>query len=221
MQRKIHNQTLFVAALSVYFGLLIVGAPPHVFAQQIESQANQLNPKVELNRKPLEDFAKHLKKQILLGQVNLNNSCSISVKASFADDGKLKNARITSKTGDVALSEAAVNLISAFSDSGLFIYLRDLSKLSGEITITLDADKGNFDLTNTFQLENSQQAQQIASSLNLVLSVFRNSQKNVTAVAQETLRSVEISVQDKELFIVTRLPRAGLDALFKANEKAN
>ena len=33
MTNKLHNRTLFVAALSVYFGLIIVGAPPQVLAQ--------------------------------------------------------------------------------------------------------------------------------------------------------------------------------------------
>jgi hypothetical protein len=37
MTNKLHNRTLFVAALSVYFGLLIVGAPPQILAQQAKT----------------------------------------------------------------------------------------------------------------------------------------------------------------------------------------
>jgi hypothetical protein len=219
MTNKIHNKTLFVAALSVYFGLLIVGAPPHVLAQQIEAQTKQSNSEVKLNRKPFDDFARELKQLISVGEVDLNNSCSISIKATLENDGKLKGARVVNKIGDVALCRTAVNFISATSDSGVLVYLRQLQlQPSGEITITLDAEKGNFNLTNALSIENAQRAQNLASALNSAI-LFASLTKNDDAKAKDILRTVKISSNDSKLIIVTHLPRAGLDRLLEANEK--
>lgn len=221
MQRKIHNKTLFVAALSVYLGLLIVGAPPHILAQQIEAQTKQAESEVKLNRKPFDDFAKRFKEEIQSGKINLDHSCSISVKATLDNDGKLSNARVINKTGDTALCESAIGFVSALSDSGTLIYLSNLtSPQASDITITLNAENGDFSLTNTVSVGTPQRANKIASGLNLLLQIAKQ-QRQINSVSQELLRSATVNAKDSDFMVITHLPRAALDSLLRADEKAN
>lgn len=222
MTNKIHNKTLFVAALSVYFGLLIAGAPPHILAQQIEAQLKQEEAS-KINQRPLKDFARELEKQIVAGQVNLDNSCSVLLRATLENNGKLTNSKVVSQTSDAVLCGAAINFFSAVSDTGALINLKRLTKFAAvDATFSFKAHNGNFEFSNNFSLESIQEAQRLGSALNAVLIIHGLQRKEAGAKAQNVLRGTAIIVQEKEIKIVTNLPRADLDALLlKANEKAN
>lgn len=220
MQRKIHNQTLFVAALSVYFGLLIAGAPPHVLAQQIEAQIKQESVK-NINRRPLDDFARELKQQIAAGQINFDNSCSVSVKATLETTGRLSNAKVVNKTGDDALCVAAVKLLTAIDSSGALSYISDAVKFAADATFTLDAANGEFKFTNSLLLDSAHRAKTLVSFFNAAQIIVQSQKSEARAAAQDFLRTTKVAAQEKEFIITTLLPRASLDALLKADEKAN
>jgi hypothetical protein len=75
MPRKTQNQTIFVAALSVYIGLLIVGAPPQNLAQTAKSVCNKSDAQDLTNQ----DFYANVENELLT--LLLKNSIN-----KFAED---------------------------------------------------------------------------------------------------------------------------------------
>ena len=221
MTNKIHNKTLFVAALSVYFGLLIAGAPPHILAQQIEAQLKQ-EEAPKSNRRPLKDFAGEIEKQIAAGQVNFDSSCSVLVKASLESNGKLTNSKIVNQISNAALCGTAVNFFSAVGDTGALNYLEALTKTAADTAFSFKAKNGYFEFSDVFSRDNLQEeARKLGSTSNQALAMDRLQRKEVSAKAQNSLERTAIIAQEKEIKIVTNLPRANLETLLKANEKAN
>ncbi|MEP6922853.1 MAG: hypothetical protein ABI954_00180 [Pyrinomonadaceae bacterium] len=210
MQRKIHNQTLFVAALSVYLGLLIVGAPPQVLAQTLTAtnQENQSDKSEETNKKFV-DFGNKLKALAKGGKLD---SFDITIQADAVNKNFL-NQQIIIASGDKEFVDLLQELAPAFIES----YFGQFS--ASQIDWSLRGDKTEINSNISFKVASEQKARSVASGLNLYFSMLREAKQNTNegVIFNETT----VTQENDQIFIVTRLPRAGLDAFLKSDEKAN
>lgn len=233
MQRKIHNQTLFVAALSVYLGLLIVGAPPQVLAQTLKAQevldCGETSEDVRQLRsiqlvEPLQKLAEDLQKLIQIHKLDFKyNDSHYYFSQDFiqTETGTVHSAtRSSNRWIDLVFQ----NFVEEARDSGLAalpdFFTDTKSKIrekhqSFNVVIT----KSGFEISVSFKKASSDQATAIAD--NLRQAFFVNGCEETRPQAKQVYENTKVTVENDQIFIVTRLPRAGLDALIKADEKAN
>lgn len=210
MQRQIQHQTIFVAALSVYLGLLIVGAPPQVLAQVAAATAQQSQAnKSDEAEKELAAFTSKLKE---LAQSGKLNSFDLTIRTQF-ENQKVSKSQVIVTQGDKELT----SLLQKFAPSIIERYLGQVSPK--QVEWILRGDNSDFKSNITLNFESPRRAQMAASGYNSLLAVVRFQRKGKTEAV--LLDQVNITPENDQVFIVTRLPRAALDSLLKANEKAN
>lgn len=245
MQRKIHNQTLFVAALSVYLGLLIVGAPPQVVAQQ--SKFASILDDLKANRKiPLSDIQKaeeKLKQQQklivafyaqlnkLAAEEHLGTTPTHFVKKMILCDGVVTDSQILTAEGSLAildflrqdpLRDALENKFGAplKYDLKLNSFVTDIKISQPEI---ISKSVFNYVAENA---DNKSSFLVLQSMLNSArehetLRAQRDQLENKKVVLDPFVMSFTVSRINNQIILAYHLPRAGLDAFLKANEKAN
>jgi hypothetical protein len=225
MQNKFHNRTLFVAAISVYLGLLIVGAPPHLLAQQVSK---------EKQRKLVEQSSHHSTDRrfplpsdeviIELGKVIAENATDInSTHFSYKTDyfgARAINLQILISQGSPQIIEY---LRKTSADLGLDQEL--ISPLASlpyrSFFYNFQANQAEIVVETVYGFDNLKEASNFAESHVSLINNALAMSKNKGLLESDSLGEVRIQHKNNQVFIVTRLPRAGLDALLKAGEKAN
>lgn len=246
MQRKIHNQTLFVAALTVYLGLALVGAPPQILAQQSKSVAvqtdlpekqNLADDKVSSEAEALlakEFFVKSVA-EFLKDLETLSKIQKFSPNAPFDKPFRFNDEIFVDKSDSLrtirgkgssdsnkwlatAFRKFEEHLIAEFDrNARLFVYRDNLQFEGARQTVKAELDSTALTIQTAFDAVSAEQAANLAETYNQVFARGAASENARKAFYENTGASFE----NNQIFIVTRLPRANLDSLLKANEKAN
>lgn len=249
MQRKIHNKTLFVAALSVYLGLLIVGAPPQVWAQaahpqsvvrqesedengskNLESELNKLQALLKLEyAETLSDFLAELVKLTKAGSLDVNSFSNLYIQKIKAVrckvDGDPAAQEIIEKTDfDGRVMPSIQNLLRTSQDKLFFLTdclpnkrLKNVNTEEIKLKLNTNLQELNFEVT--LNKKTTLDTQLFSEQLTKVFA-DKTALEN-DAVLTQIYLSTNVSFENNQVFIVTRLPRAALDSLLKADEKAN
>jgi hypothetical protein len=198
--RKNYNSIVFLTTLSVYLGLVLVGTPPILaqaaLTQKIEIQ-NEAEIKDDLDKKP-ED-----------------KPCSETEFHTTGRDDRfieqyaaiiLKSLKTSYASKDY---ELAINASGGLDDE-IFDNLFPTTKkdLIGDFNYSLDKNNfvANFGFTSKTGIEN---ISWIASSFNASLNFLRN--ESQSKPQKTILKNTQISFENNQVFIVTRLPRASID----------
>ncbi len=176
-QANIKNTAIFVTVLSVYLGLALIGAPPHILAQAVNSQ-NSSEKSVEINRKPLEDFGQEFFNLYHQGKIDFDQTFLVKINAFANADGTVSNANVTNKAGDAEMTNLATSFAAATFQTGVFSVLSSISSKSNQpikfdLTITQDAE--NLTLLLTAE---SERATQVASGFNLLAGVSKQQRQD-------------------------------------------
>ncbi len=249
MQRKIHNQTLFVAALSVYLGLLIVGAPPQVLAQAAlttkleEAKTERLQTKepdeddfcVGLNETAQAQLKRDsLKLETISEFINLVQALSLEANNKLPfnnftlDYHYYRDRQSTAIAPTQAYSTEGKNLLEVVKPFRLvieekgakfseFFPLRCCDRTDFHITAQFNETEVNAKVK--FPIGYHELSQSFARSYQSGIEFLRCQKRNLPEAV--IYQNAEATSENDQVFIVTRLPRAGLDSLLKANEKAN
>ena len=234
MTNKLHNRTLFVAALSVYFGLIIVGAPPQVLAQTLKAQqvARCKQPTIsnidlqQINLvQPFVELTEDLQKLAQIKKYDPNAQTGFSYTITFEkpenDDITTKGVSGTSESWiDLAIEEAIEKVrTKTLSDLPDFSSDKGSNEQVKRQSFEFQIDANNFELTISFEKSSLENAQKALNDLRLAFFAIACAEKRVEV--KSIYENTEVSVENNQVFIVTRLPRAALDSLLQANEKAN
>lgn len=244
MQRsKIKNKTLFVAALSVYFGLLIVGAPPQILAQtalpqlvrqEIENdgEPESLTPKDDDYNALLKsdysryfvEFVENLQKEAKVRGFQNNQYFSLEhtkVHPCSADEWR-GGYNFTVQDDSSVWTYSSLLVLTRSHDFGRLadcLFTEEVKSGRGE-TVTLkvrnNADGLMFEVIVT--KSSARNADFLADNLNQVFPV--KAAENDSEIPKLIYENTTAHAEKDQVFIVTRLPRAGLDSLLKADEKA-
>jgi len=154
-KRTNQNSILVLATLGVYLGVVLVCATTQVLAQQAES--------IEINKRPLIDFAESLNDRIQSKQIDPTGTFSVTVQGPLTPNGRLdvSRSKVVQSSGDAKLVDIGKSGIAAISDSGWFVYLRDLG--ATELTITVAQDDKNFTARIEFEQKTPERANTFAS----------------------------------------------------------
>ncbi|MDQ4122226.1 MAG: hypothetical protein M3209_12370 [Acidobacteriota bacterium] len=242
MTNKLHNRTLFVAALSVYFGLLIVGAPPQVLAQTSKTinnaervfvpqkdfqSLNFINKKGDSSGRSLaeafEQFFKGVENDAVLKSLLSKTDFELRSTASrgyYVEDSPPPISLLVDSRNLEKLDEAQITAVVRNSfHFNLAEYTDQLILISvNEVDFRITQDEIVLKTSTIWGKENRHNVAGFADSLR---SLYEREANSASAIERLIYSNTEVSVSKDQIFVVTRLPRAALDSLVQADEKAN
>ncbi len=228
--RKNYNSVIFLTTLSVYLGLVLVGAPATVLAQAALTSNIEVKDKIEkrddLDKKPSDEEAElsEADNQAILDyvsvvkilleasrQANANHFAYESeAKSDSSGSPQFKRIRFTPLNGH----EPDRRQVFALIDSELRKLFKVLPAQSSYDESNVIAsfklnDKG-FTTESKFLQKDAPRAQELSTAYNLRLERLRR--ETVSEYQALILKHTEILAENIQL-VVTRLPRGSLDVL--------
>jgi len=127
---------------------------------------------LEINRKPLTDFADDVAIQVNAGEVDLNQPFTIVMNGVLTKDGKLDRKLskfdVSRQKGDPRMIDVAKSALEAVGDSGFLTYLKSLNV--DKVTVTLVQDDKQINAVISSTQNTPERAKSIASGLNSYIS---------------------------------------------------
>ncbi|MBK6748936.1 MAG: hypothetical protein IPG67_02730 [Acidobacteria bacterium] len=237
--RKNQNSILVLATLGVYLGLVLVGATPQILAQAAMTKQFNVKDEIEVNddldKKPddCEKLAAKLREKQQRHPVSETTFYSYSSAFSELTSALSQLKSPPSAFGDVGLptsvavyvDNARPRLISGKAKHKLETSLLALSRLFPaasadgrerfQFALSLD-DKG---LVSTVRIlrQNDAEAHQAFIAYDSLADLWRCIPKSTSDALVS--KNTQISWENNQVIVITRLPRAGLDSLLAANAK--
>lgn len=222
---KKHNSIIFLTTLSVYLGLVLVGASPQVFAQAALTRNFDIKTEIEIeddldknpDEKALKKYSEAFQKLVSLAkEFSDKNQKTLRGGAYEFDCTFILRANDASRT-------------TCEKDGGLFwtefiTPFREIVKAFPH-TEKDDTEQAKFSLAlsgtelvlkTTLSLDSSQQAAENAGFFDNILSQAKQEQFSDPQLV--VYQNTEISAKNNQIFIVTRLPRASIDSLIVRRE---
>jgi hypothetical protein len=245
--RNKNNSIIFLTTLSVYLGLVLVGATPSVLAQAATTRTfnvqDEIEVKDDLDKKPndydgLEEDIKKIEDldiatSILSFIINLKKLESIDklqpqedlIFSHIVSSEEFTTTAHTSQNSDVLNPwlKTAIEEITS-NTPPLFSWISDYTpncngELCREDSIRIESNANEFSLTFLFTKSTPEKAKLAAEEFNRVFVSKKVALKNAVSVAvYENTKSIS---ENNQVFIVTRLPRGSLDELLKQSAKAD
>jgi len=125
----------------------------------------------EINKQVLRDFANYANDLKTQGKLDFNKPFEIVIEAQLDDKGKLKNPRVTSKSGDENLVDLFRKMVAALNDSGFLIYLQPITKDNPNASVKITVKQGETEVLASVESEtsSSERAEALAKVLNTAL----------------------------------------------------
>ena len=245
--RKNHNSVLILATLGVYLGLVLVGATPQVLAQaamtrqfnvkdEIEvkddldknpKRADELDQDVEVVKnlkiaEAIANFISDLRKLEKIGKFSPNEDSIFSHKVWTEEYDTTQSASANSDISNPWLRTAVEQLISN-AENGYVISLSDRidtcsnKRLCRESRVEVVNRANDFSLTFVFKKTSPEVARLTAERFAEVFVTKKVALKN--SIKLPIYQNIKVTSENNQVFIVTRLPRAGLDSLLATDAK--
>ena len=247
-QAKLQNTAIFITVLSVYLGLALIGAPPHILAQAastkiVEVQAEKENDddskvkfdaELECDTQIVEKFEiaeailiffNDLKKLKSIGKLEDKDLTFLSdfEYEDFDDTPNFSRVRGKGKGQSVWLSTAIADFASKAVNYKLSLLSDEFPncdlKLCRETEIVVELNKNGFLSSFNFKKSTADKAKIFAAELQKVFLV--KEKYSPTLSAQQIYANTTIVTENSQVFIVTRLPRASIDEFLKEDAKAS
>ena len=148
---------------------------PEQAQKELEKTAEQNNVTLpeenEINKKVLKDFAAYANDLKNQGKLDFDKPFEIEIEAKLDENGKLKDAKFTKKSGDENLVELFGKLVAALNDSGFLTYLQPISKDNPGAMVKITVKQGEKDVLASVMSEASspERAESLAKALNNLL----------------------------------------------------
>ena len=232
-----HNSIIFLTTLSVYLGLVLVGGTPPVLAHAALTRnfdiQNEIEFKDDLDKKPddltkdveiisnfriaeaITNFVSDLKKLESIGKFDSTKDWNFSHKLwSEHFDGTYsvsKNSDIYNPWLETAISQLISTAEPEYLDS-VSDYLPNCDKRNCRETIVkVESNANGFSLNFTLTKSTPEKAKFAADEFNKVFISKKVALKNT--INLPIYENTKASSENNQIFIVTRLPRASIDAL--------
>ncbi len=232
--RKNYNSVLFLTTLSVYLGLVLVGAPATVLAQAALTGRLEVKDKIEkkddLDKKPDDladekaqphesgnravlDYAEVVR--VLLEasrQANPNRfTFESETKSGYDDDLQAKRFFFTS----LERKEQDTRQIFHSINSALYklfkLFPAQTSYDESNVTVSFKLNDKAFTTESKYLQKDASGAQELFTAYNTSLEYLRR--ETVDERRSLILKHTEILAENNQFVVVTRLPRGSLDAL--------
>lgn len=229
---KNYNRIVFLTTLSVYLGLALVGGTAPVLAHSALNKhfdiRNEIKAKDDFDNKPdggeeskviLNDAFPALLVQ-LLNEIRAeikSGKIAAPLQTEFFVSGVFSRTEQGSGGAGFGYNDLLNPRLKEIIDAAITERFQPKAVESGEyegkwkiVKISVGADKTNFSLKISFAKSD---AEQFAAFLNREYASFAVSAQD--DLTKQVYEHTKASSENNQVFIVTRLPRAGIDSLLK------
>ena len=244
--RKNNNSVHFLATLGVYLGLVLAGATPQMLASAAMTRSFDVKDEIEfkdnLDKKPdnertpvsdavqgylqdVEYFLVNLQRLRSKGNFDLSKDVFDVAQSTMMPcvDGNLAGRYTPVRfVNENPLSRSA---LLQFSRSMVFGYslgdcisnneFNGVEAVDSRYNFKLDAKA--FSVNISIKKQSPQNASDLLGQLNRTLKIYDTGKNN--KLRQSVIDSTSFKIENDQVFIVTRLPRAGLDSLLHSDAK--
>lgn len=227
---KNYNSIVFLTTLSVYLGLVLIGAPPilaHAAMTRHFDIQNEIEVKDDLDKKPDDEiekireiditqaliiFVEDLQKLRSIGKYNPLDENVFSKQNTYSiGRSSIQNPpnAWVSLAADEFFEKLFINNFEKLVDKSKSQSNERFLKTTCKFKIVLD--KSIFELKIEIIKDSSQASVSLAENLNHLfqLKIDQSTDLSVKSIYEST----NITYENNQVFIITRLPRGSLDAL--------
>lgn len=236
---RTHNFSLFVTVLSACLGLLAVGTPAQVYAQQAAKVAQSPAPAPEAMKcggevsfevgslfargaffRPVQQFIADLKKLISIDKIKADyQHADIEVEVSQDNKQALTSTNLDRWLRIVA-EDAAAKLAADFGDDVAFCHYNNEWKQDvAHFDIVFHLDDSGLSIITAHEQKSLEQAQKLATAYNAYF--FLGACQSENEFGKLFYENTKALADTDKILIITRLPRAGLDKLLLEQPEAN
>lgn len=225
-ERNKNNRIIFLTTLSVYLGLVLVGGAPSISAQTV------LEKKAEIgylsDEQILAEYISTFQNLFVLSkEISLEHSEDL--KALYGNEikeGEYKFHIFHRINRDLSQTEKGASDDGKVLSSGKLrpsfeklnnIFPHTIEEDKSQIRINLALTDKDFSLKITAYQDSEEQAERIFNSYTNELSRIKIQQADPSRIIYQ---NTEITKENNQILIATRLPRGSLDELLKQNAKA-
>ncbi len=244
--RKNQNSILFLTTLGVYLGLVLVSGTPQVLAHAAMTRNFEITDEIEVKddldkkpddeRSPLSDSIQVYFQDVeyflsSLQNLNQNGKFNIEFDTFEVAQSTLLPCVAGNKVGSYTASK--FSLVNEFLRPSLESFSKRLTdgysladclpseRFSGqEVTASrfnLKLDRSEFSVEIAVKKRSPQTASQFLSPLAQASRAFNSNEKEL--IRAKLIENTSFKSKNNQVFIVTRLPRAGLDSLLAKDAK--
>lgn len=206
----------YLLGTSIVCGMLITLAAFPVFGQKDDPVTE-----IEVNKRPIQDFAAFARKEIETG-LDLNAEFVVELEGTLTKDGRIdaKTARFKRTDGDPRMVALIRKSIESVNDAGYFSYLTALS--AQNLILVIAQDKENLRINIASEFETEARSKSTRSALELMVSLGKHQKNRDNATESEKddlllLESVIVGSEGKKLFIKSVLPKATVKEMIERN----
>jgi hypothetical protein len=189
---KSYNQILFITTLSVYLGLVLVGASPQVLAQAALTSKFDIKDQIEkqddLDRNP-EDVAQDFLSEYENLVADLARSESLLVTNGYRSSGLIKDVSSENFFDKLPRVFGSADLFGNWKSNDLVVKVKLNLKPTGKNSLSFSS--------------------QYSNTLSRFLRVSKNIPEKII------FQSTTVTSADNQVIISTRLPRGSIDSLLK------
>lgn len=128
---------------------------------------------VEINKKPLTDFADGVSTKWEAKEIDLNQPFTVVLNGVITPDGKLDRDKskfdVSKQKGDQKMIDIAKGALEALGDSGYLTYLKSLDV--DKVTATISQDDTQITVVISSAQKTVERAKQISSGMNLIIDI--------------------------------------------------
>lgn len=241
---KKQNSILVLATLGVYFGLILAGATPQVLANAAMTRQFDVKDEIELKddldtkpddeRSPVSTSVQIYVEDVeyflaSLGKLKNNGKFDPNVDTFSVAQNTLLPCTDGNRAGRytpinfVSTSEPSRAALEYFSRGMVYGYSLGDCIATNEFDVTaadsrfnFSLDKKSFAVSVTVKKDSSARALDLVRQLESTLQLY-SKQKDATKLRLAVVKSTSFKAQNDQVFVVTRLPRAGLVSLLSSN----
>jgi len=243
--RKQHNSILVLATLGVYFGLVLVGASPQILAQAAMTRSFDIHDEIEfkddLDKKPDDERSEVTDSvQIYLEDVEY----FLASLGRLQNKGKFNAAKDTFNVVQTSLlpcvdsnaagrytpirfessNSAARSALDQFTRGMAYGYSLgdcvenvEFKVAAADSRYDLRLDDNGLTVNVSVKKRSSQRAFELIRELDSIAHLYAAEAK--TGARHQIVTNTAFRSDNDQVFVVTRLPRAGLDALLAIDAK--
>ncbi len=161
----------------------------------------------KINSRPFKDLLAKYKKMKDAGELNLDGTIEMIINADRRPDGTLTNIRPKLIKGDPKLVNAALDFVSALSDSRALVFLKDTKHL----TMRVKANEANVSVSASTEVESAALASVMSFGFNTLVKNASNSQRDEAVY----YRSTSVTSSGKQVIVNFSMSRAAATTALK------
>ncbi|HKG61898.1 MAG TPA: hypothetical protein VKB05_19225 [Pyrinomonadaceae bacterium] len=189
--------------------------------KELEKTAEQNNVTLpdenEINKKVLKDFAAYATELKNQGKLDFEKPFEIEIEAKLDENGKLKDAKFTKKSGDENLVDLFGRLVAALNDSGFLTYLQPISKDNPNATVKITVKQGEKEVlaSVTSEASSPERAESLAKALNNLLYFGAGSRAGHDE--EVLMKNTNATPDGKRVVVNFSMPRQSVVDMIKKN----